>query len=501
VYGDGIEQKLLKEIGFKEEGLFNKIAQQSNKVVDTIHGVNVTYTEVDDDAIPSLAANSNEQGIKIRKNITVDSVINYMLGNHVQGDKGKQAKVDVKNEVTAKINEEYGVNFLEILKGLSNTEIRNFILLHEYRHTQQRDKRNTTEEFIADYNADKVTFEKDANVYALKRMQLLPGKPSVTEESTATGKTITYTPTNKDTQTYTIRGSRIFNKKNEEVFKGDSVDRNKIFANLAIREGRAQIVEHEKNGIKTKYVVNDKQQIMSVATGNIMKWAENHGTRKAILSKLKPTQQSAQPVQPSSEISSKGGFENKGKGTPQGDGKDKAMRKIADSAIVELVSDKPSSSKTTIDQLGEINENSNIIMLARNGTLKGKPLRDETKKKIDEVIALQNKNNVSIEFVVGDMPGVDSQFIDYLQKVGAKFTIYHTGDTSRIAIPTIQSTQQSSEASFKFNNNLSLQESELDVHTLSVLFPAAINADGTLKTGDTADAVIGKLGKFLKVCE
>ena len=148
---------------------------------ETIHGVSVTYTEVDDNAISSLAANSNEQGIKIRKNITVDSVINYMLGNHVQGDKGKQAKIDVKNEVTTKINEEYGVNFLEILKGLSDTEIRNFILLHEYRHTQQRDKRDTTEEFIADYNANKVTFEKDANVYALQRMQLLPGKLTAQE--------------------------------------------------------------------------------------------------------------------------------------------------------------------------------------------------------------------------------------------------------------------------------------------------------------------------------
>ena len=62
-------------------------------------------------------------------------------------------------------------------------------------------------------------------------------------------------------------------------------------------------------------------------------------------------------------------------------------------------------------------------------------------------------------------------------------------------------TQQSSEVSFKLDNNLSLQESELDVHTLSVLFPAAINADGTLKTGDTADAAVNKLGKFLEVCK
>ena len=184
--------------------------------------------------------------------------------------------------------------------------------------------------------------------------------PSATEASTAAAetsdvadtvveKTITYNLKGKDTQTYTIKGSKIFNKNNVEVFKEDSVDRNKIFANLAVKEGRAQLVEHDKK----KYVVNDKQQIMSVTTGQIMRWAENHGSRKAILSKLQPIQQ---PVQESSEVS------------------------------------------------------------------------------------------------------------------------------------------------YKLNNNFNLLESELDVHTLSVLFPAAINADGTLRTGDTADKAINKLGKFLKVC-
>jgi len=66
--------------------------------------------------------------------------------------------------------------------------------------------------------------------------------------------------------------------------------------------------------------------------------------------------------------------------------------------------------------------------------------------------------------------------------------------------PAKQPVQQSSEVSYKLDNNLSLLESELDVHTLSVIFPAAINVDGTVKTGEAADAAIGKLGKFLEVC-
>jgi hypothetical protein len=123
----------------------------------------------------------------------------------------------------------------------------------------------------------------------------------------------------------------------------------------------------------------------------------------------------------------KGGFENAGKGTPEGDGKDKAMRQVADSAIVELASNKPSSSKTTLENLGQPNSDSKIIMLARNGSLAGQPLKAITKEAI-------NSASDYAEFVVGDMPNVDSQFIDYLQEIGAKFTIYHTGNSPRIKV-------------------------------------------------------------------
>ncbi len=78
-------------------------------------------------------------------------------------------------------------------------------------------------------------------------------------------------------------------------------------------------------------------------------------------------------------------------------------------------------------------------MLSRNSEFKGQPLKSETKK-----VILDNFNK-GAEFVVGDMPGVDSQFIDYLQEIGAKFTIYHTGTESRIKItqPTTEKTTPS----------------------------------------------------------
>jgi hypothetical protein len=137
----------------------------------------------------------------------------------------------------------------------------------------------------------------------------------------------------------------------------------------------------------------------------------------------------------------KGGFENTGKGTPQGDGKDKAMREVADrgGVIVELASLEKSSSLTSfleIEPFSTPNIGTNafiggqdkIIMLARNGELSKKPLKQETKNVILEA---HNKN---YSFVVGDMPDVDSQFIDYLQEIGATFTIYHTGNEPRIKI-------------------------------------------------------------------
>lgn len=97
-----------------------------------------------------------------------------------------------------------------------------------------------------------------------------------------TGLSITYTPTGKQSQTYTVVKNKIFNSKGEEVFKIDSADRRKIFANVAVKEGRAKVIEDNKG---VKYVVNTKQQIMSTTTGKIMEWDENHGTRKELVDK------------------------------------------------------------------------------------------------------------------------------------------------------------------------------------------------------------------------
>lgn len=95
---------------------------------------------------------------------------------------------------------------------------------------------------------------------------------------------IVYTPIGKTQQTYTIRKSEdgqyhIINKDGKEVFKEDSKDRRRIFANLAVKEGRAVVVTYKDK----QYVVNNKDQIISVTTGDLMKWDANNVVRKTIL--------------------------------------------------------------------------------------------------------------------------------------------------------------------------------------------------------------------------
>lgn len=131
-----------------------------------------------------------------------------------------------------------------------------------------------------------------------------------------------------------------------------------------------------------------------------------------------------------------------GKGSVEGDAKDKAMREVADGFVGEIEDGRinNSSTGTSYKKLkdnysgnvkgGSITyygaSNPTVVMLARNGSLKGKQLDEDTKDVIREYF------ESGATFVVGDMPGVDSQFIDYLDEIGASYKIYHTENTPRI---------------------------------------------------------------------
>lgn len=184
----------------------------------------------------------------------------------------------------------------------------------------------------------------------------------------------------------------------------------------------------------------------------------------------------------------KGGFENTGKGTPQGDGKDKAMREVADGFIGEITKAN-SSSLTSYNTLRDSQntsfskgtnssiKNSQIVMLARNSEYSGKALLDSTKNKIKE--AFSN----GAEFVVGDMPNVDSQFIEYLQEIGAKFTIYHTGNTPRIkvvqpteAAPAKREPKKFNETGINKDNLFTDPKNKLSLRKLDNVTPEQISA-------------------------
>jgi hypothetical protein len=181
---------------------------------------------------------------------------------------------------------------------------------------------------------------------------------------------------------------------------------------------------------------------------------------------VKAAQTAPVSTQPSTSVGGfqgyKGDFENTGKGTPEGDGKDKAMREVSGGFILELLPQRENDSSTgttakeySYERIGNtVNSKlfyNDIVMLARNNEFKNKPLSEETKTSIEDA------HDEKVSFVVGDMPGVDSQFIDYLQEIGAKFTIYHTGTTPRIQV---KATTQPSTTAVK-------PESLLDEETLS----------------------------------
>ena len=132
-----------------------------------------------------------------------------------------------------------------------------------------------------------------------------------------------------------------------------------------------------------------------------------------------------------------------GKGSVEGDAKDIAMREVADGFVGEISNGRLNNSSTGTSynalkdnvsgptSAGSITYHGaaepSTVMLARNGSFRGKPLNSETKEAIEYYF------QEGASFVVGDMPGVDSQFINYLDEIGASYKIYHTGNSPRIA--------------------------------------------------------------------
>lgn len=160
---------------------------------------------------------------------------------------------------------------------VSREDAYRFILWREMFYVQ----RGVAENNINARFAERSSLEKLSTYKRLQAEGLISQKekPKTEENTEQPSKTIQYTPKGKNQQTYTIKGTKIFNASGKEVFKEDSVDRNKMFAKLAIKEGRAVVVSYKD----TKYIVNNRGDILSVATGKIMQWGEENGDRRSII--------------------------------------------------------------------------------------------------------------------------------------------------------------------------------------------------------------------------
>lgn len=146
-----------------------------------------------------------------------------------------------------------------------------------------------------------IIYETPAGEYTVRAAEPIFNSINSSEKEIAKETTVEYTPIGKSRQTYTIRGNKIFNKEGKEVFKTDSVDRNKIFANLAVQQGRAVVVSHKNK----EYVVNNRNQIISVTTGKMMQWDEKNGDRNAI---IKAAQEKFSKNKPSESIQKSASF-------------------------------------------------------------------------------------------------------------------------------------------------------------------------------------------------
>lgn len=137
-----------------------------------------------------------------------------------------------------------------------------------------------------DVKQDTVTAQAINEIFTLmnEKQPQSEVKPTPKQER----KTITYKPVGREKQTYFIIGTQIFNSKGDEVFASPSRDRRKIFANLAVQEGRAIVIKdkHPKTGQEKIYIVNDRNQILN-NDGEEMQWGEENGDRKRILDTAK----------------------------------------------------------------------------------------------------------------------------------------------------------------------------------------------------------------------
>lgn len=126
------------------------------------------------------------------------------------------------------------------------------------------------------FNPHTRSYRITPNVLYQKKKDDNESQLSLFEDNSKEVISISYTPKGQEKQSFTVVDNKIYNKEGKEVYSGDNVHRNKILANVAVKQGNALVIPYGED----KYVVYKDGTIVSGITGKIMKWQENHGIRK-----------------------------------------------------------------------------------------------------------------------------------------------------------------------------------------------------------------------------
>lgn len=150
----------------------------------TINDIVINYNSVPAGTISNMASTDTKTGvITIQKGITSDKVIKYL--NTPDSD-GKHTK-KVRGEVRDIINNNYGIDFNKVIENMDDQDLRKFLLLHEYRQTQQAKKHGN--EFITKYKKDPTKYELDADVFALSKLGVIAKSSPIDTKAEISNKT------------------------------------------------------------------------------------------------------------------------------------------------------------------------------------------------------------------------------------------------------------------------------------------------------------------------
>jgi hypothetical protein len=191
----------------------------------------------------NIAWNASD-GIHLVRGLTKERILDYLLSPELGTDTQKRQN-EVRQEVNAMFENEYGKGFFEMLSELDENQLKQLIVLHEDRHSQQRKKHGAN--MMSEYRKNPAAFEFDANRFALRKLGIIDG---ATQEATSIEEAIVET---KQLSDYPL-GDTVEGYKTRASAQGRATTLNKT-------GGDHQVIEYAPNEAGTVfYGVRNRQK-------------------------------------------------------------------------------------------------------------------------------------------------------------------------------------------------------------------------------------------------